>query len=60
VVTPEELEVKLRQAKAADPALPVVVKGDASIQYERVIDVLDIIKRLEISQVGLVTQRLVK
>ena len=60
VVTPEELEVKLRQAKAADPALPVVVKGDASIQYERVIEVLDIIKRLEINQVGLVTQRLVK
>jgi biopolymer transport protein ExbD len=60
VVTPEELEIKLRQAKAADPALPVVVKGDASIQYDRVIEVLDIIKRLEINQVGLVTQRLVK
>jgi biopolymer transport protein ExbD len=60
VVTPEELEVRLGQAKAADPAVPVVVKGDASIQYERVIEVLDIIKRLEINQVGLVTQRLVK
>jgi biopolymer transport protein ExbD len=60
VVSPDELEVRLRQAKAADPAVPVVVKGDSSIQYERVIEVLDIIKRLEISQVGLVTQRLVK
>jgi len=60
VVTPLELEARLRQAKAADPAVPVVVKGDASIQYDRVIEVLDIIKRLEISQVGLVTQRLVK
>jgi len=60
VVSPEELEIRLRQAKAVDPAVPVVVKGDSSIQYDRVIEVLDIIKRLEISQVGLVTQRLVK
>jgi biopolymer transport protein ExbD len=60
LVSPEQLELKLQQAKAADPAVPVVVKGDASIQYERVIEVLDIIKRLEITQVGLVTQRLVK
>lgn len=60
VVSAEELTVRLSQAKAADPSVPVVVKGDASIQYERVIEVLDIIKRLEISQVGLVTQRLVK
>jgi biopolymer transport protein ExbD len=60
VVSPEDLELRLRQAKAADPTMPVVVKGDASIQYDRVIEVLDIIKRLEINQVGLVTQRLVK
>jgi biopolymer transport protein ExbD len=60
VVTIEELEARLRQFKAADPELPVVVKGDASIQYYRVIEVLDVMKRLQINQLGLVTQRLVK
>jgi biopolymer transport protein ExbD len=55
-----ELEMRLRQYKAADPDLPVVVKGDASIQYHKVIEVLDIMKRLQIGQLGLVTDRLVK
>jgi biopolymer transport protein ExbD len=59
-VTMAELESTLRQYKAANPALPVVVKADASIQYQRVVDVLDLLGRLEISQLGLVTQRLVK
>jgi biopolymer transport protein ExbD len=55
-----ELEMSLRQYKAADPDLPVVVKGDASIQYYKVIEVLDVMKRLQIGQLGLVTDRLVK
>lgn len=55
-----ELEMRLRQLKAADPELPVVVKGDASIQYYKVIEVLDVMKRLQITQLGLVTDRLVK
>ncbi len=55
-----ELEARLRQYKAANPALPVVVKGDAQVQYQRVIEVLDLMGRLEITQLGLVTQRLVK
>jgi biopolymer transport protein ExbD len=59
-VTLEELEGLLRQYKAADPALPVIVKADSTIQYQRVVDVLDLIGRLEITQLGLVTQRVVK
>ena len=59
-VTLEELERLLRQYKAADPALPVIVKADSTIQYQRVVDVLDLIGKLEISQLGLVTQRVVK
>lgn len=59
VVTLAELEDRLRQYRAADPGLPVVVKGDANIQYQRVIEVLDIMKRLQITELGLVTQRLV-
>jgi biopolymer transport protein ExbD len=55
-----ELETLLRQYKAADPDLPVIVKADGTIQYQRLVDVLDLIGRLEITQLGLVTQRVVK
>ncbi len=59
-VTMQELESLLRQYKAADPNLPVIVKADATIQYQRVVDILDLVGRLEITQLGLVTQKLVK
>ncbi|HBO69173.1 MAG TPA: biopolymer transporter ExbD [Deltaproteobacteria bacterium] len=59
-VTLTELETRLRQYKASDPNLPVVIRGDESITYKRMIDVLDLLQKLEINQLGLVTQRLVK
>lgn len=59
-VSLEELESLLRQYKAVDPALPVVVKADAQIQYQRVVDVLDLMGKLEITQLGLVTKKVVK
>ncbi len=55
-----ELEDLLRQYKAVDPNLPVIVKGDESVAYKQVINVLDLLGRLEISQLGLVTKKLVK
>jgi biopolymer transport protein ExbD len=59
-VTMTELENLLRQYKAAKPDLPVIIKADSSIQYQKVVDVLDLMGRLEISQLGLVTQKIVK
>jgi biopolymer transport protein ExbD len=59
-VTMSELESRLRSFKAITPDLPVVIKGDASIQYAKVIDVMDLCGRLDITQLGLVTQKLVK
>ncbi|HUJ16782.1 MAG TPA: biopolymer transporter ExbD [Nitrospirota bacterium] len=59
-VTLPELESRLRQYKGADPNFPVVIRGDEKISYKSVIEVLDILQRLEITQLGLVTQRLVK
>ena len=59
-VTLDELEAMLRNHKAVNPDFPVVVKGDSQVQYEKVVEVLDLLGRLEISQLGLVTQRLVK
>jgi biopolymer transport protein ExbD len=55
-----ELENLLRQYKAANPNLPVVVKADSTVEYQKVIDVLNVVGRLEITQLGLVTQRIVK
>lgn len=59
-VTMQELESRLAGFRAADPELPVVVKGDSTVQYQMVMDVLDMLGRLNITQVGLVTQKLVK
>jgi len=59
-VTLPELENLLRQYKSQTPDLPVIIKADSSIPYQRVVDVLDLVGRLEISQLGLVTQKIVK
>jgi biopolymer transport protein ExbD len=59
-VTMTELETHLRQLKAADPNLPVIIKADSNIQYQRVVDVLDLLGRLEITKLGLVTSKIVK
>jgi biopolymer transport protein ExbD len=59
-VTMVELESNLRQLKAANPNLPVIIKADSTIAYQRVVDVLDLMGRLEITQLGLVTQKIVK
>lgn len=59
-VTLDQLESLLQQYKAANPELPVVIKADSTVQYQRVVDVLDVLGRVEIHQLGLVTQKLVK
>lgn len=59
-VTLEQLESLLQQYRAVDPELPVVIKGDAAVQYQNVVDVLALLGRIDITQIGLVTQNLVK
>jgi biopolymer transport protein ExbD len=36
------------------------VKADATVAYQKVVDVLDVMGRIQITQLGLVTQKLVK
>ena len=55
-VTLAELEQRLGQYKQATPDLPVVVKGDSATPYQGVMDVLDVLGRLGITQVGLATK----
>lgn len=55
-VSLQELEQRLGQIKAQDPEFPVVVRGDSVTQYQGVMDVLDVLGRLGVSQVGLATK----
>jgi biopolymer transport protein ExbD len=59
-VSLDELRTQLSALKAANPELPVVVKGDTGVQYGRVMEVLELLGQLDITQLGLVTQKLVK
>jgi biopolymer transport protein ExbD len=54
-VTLAELEQRLRSLKALNPDFPVVVKGDSTVQYQKVMDILDMLRRVDLPQVGLVT-----
>lgn len=59
-VTLAELQQRLEEQKALTPDFPVVVKGDGQTQYQSVMDVLDLLGRLDITQVGLATKPLTK
>ena len=54
-VTLADLESRLRTAKALDPDFPVIVKGDSVVQYQKIMDVLDLLRRIDLDKVGLVT-----
>jgi biopolymer transport protein ExbD len=53
-----ELEGKLRDAMAITPDLPVVLKGDRAVQYEKIMTVLDICGRVGIKSIGLASQHI--
>ncbi len=55
-VSIQELEQRLGQAKAQTPDLLVVIRGDSLTQYQAVMDVLDVLGRLGITQAGLATK----
>ena len=59
-VSLSELEQRLVQQRALTPEFPVVVRGDGQVQYQSVVDVLDLLGRLNITTVGLATKPLVK
>ncbi|MCE4556942.1 ExbD/TolR family protein [Roseateles cellulosilyticus] len=54
-----QLQSTLAQYKSANPSLPVVLKADAAAQYEKVMQVLEVAKKLDITEIGLVTKRVV-
>jgi biopolymer transport protein ExbD len=54
-VTMAELEQRLRAQAALTPDFPLVVKGDGQVQYAKVVSVLDLLRQLGLTKVGLVT-----
>lgn len=55
-VSLEELEQRLTQLKTQNPDFPVVIKGDSQTQYQSIMDVLDVLGRENLTQVGLATK----
>jgi biopolymer transport protein ExbD len=55
-VTLADLESRLSAIKTATPEVPVVVRGDRANQYQLIMDVLDVLGRVGINQIGLATQ----
>jgi biopolymer transport protein ExbD len=52
-----ELESQLQQAQSRDPKMSVAIKGDARTQYAKVVEVIDLCNKLQVSM-GLVTSRI--
>jgi biopolymer transport protein ExbD len=57
-ITMAELESRLTAARAKDPDVPIVIKGDPQAYYAMVVEIIDMAGRLNISNVGLVTARI--
>ena len=54
-VSADELRDRLRQLKTRDPDPAVVVKAADEVEYQEMVNVLDVLRELDISKVGLAT-----
>jgi biopolymer transport protein ExbD len=55
-VTVTELKADLQVMKTSDPDLKVVVKGSDEADYQNMVAVLDVLRQLDITKVGLATE----
>ena len=55
-VTAAQLKEQLTELKAADPGLGVVVKGADDTDYQAMVSVLDILRQLDITKLGMATE----
>ncbi len=56
-VSMAELERRLAQEVAADPKVPVILRGDRVVQYDKVMQVLDLCSKVGVSSLGLASTR---
>lgn len=52
-VTMADFERRIREIHSANPEIPVVVRGDTQTAYGRVMEVLDILKGVGVTKIGL-------
>jgi len=55
-VTLPDLEARLKAHKVKHAEFPVIIKGDSATPYQVVVDVLELVHRLGITQIGLPTK----
>ena len=56
LVTVAQLKEQLQQLKSENPDLSVVVKGADEVDYQNMINVLDVLQQLDITKIGLATE----
>ena len=56
-MTLEQLAARLGELKRANPSQAMVIKGDAHTQYLKIMQVLELLKRADLTDVGLVTSK---
>ena len=56
-VSMDELKSQLATAIANDPQTPVILRGDRIVQYDRVMQVLDLCSKVGVSSLGLASTR---
>ena len=54
-ITLPELKTTLIEYIKANPDLNVMIRGDAGVDYQRVVDVLDVLTEANVTKVGLAT-----
>lgn len=57
-VTMEQLDQRIAEYKSVKPNLAIVIKGDARAQYAKVMEVMETLKRHDITDLGLATSRM--
>lgn len=56
-VSMTELQTQLQTALAADPQTPVILRGDRTVQYDRIMQVLDLCSKIGVASLGMAATR---
>jgi biopolymer transport protein ExbD len=56
-VSMDELQSQLQTAIASDPQTPVILRGDRVVQYDRIMQVLDLCSKVGVAQLGMASTR---
>jgi biopolymer transport protein ExbD len=56
-VTADQLAQRLAELKSSNPSQSIVIKGDGRTQYLKVMQVLEMLKKADITEIGLATGR---